>query len=257
MMIIRNIIFCLIIWGFAIAAKSQNYEYVTIPSGKFYPFFADTVKPIDIRGFEIGKTQVTNAQFLEFVKANPKWRKSKVKKIFAEKSYLNHWESDLELGSSVNPDAPVVLVSWFAANAYCKWKGGRLADISEWEYVASASEDKYNAYKDEKFKDKLLKLYERLPKLPLPRTASVFQNKYGVYDMHGLVWEWTRDFNSVIVSADSRTKTNEDGKLFCAAGNIGNVDPSNYSAYVRYSIWSSLQAKFCLRNVGFRCLIEK
>ena len=86
-MIIRNIIFCLIIWGFAIAAKSQNYEYVAIPSGKFYPFFADTVKPIDIRGFEIGKTQVTNAQFLEFVKANPKWRKSKVKKIFAEKSF--------------------------------------------------------------------------------------------------------------------------------------------------------------------------
>jgi formylglycine-generating enzyme required for sulfatase activity len=232
----------------------SKIEWISIPSGEFYPFFADTVKPITIDGFFISSTQITNSQFLRFVKSNPKWRRSKIKTIFAESSYLHYWESDTTLGINAPPNAPVVAVSWFAASAYCTWVGGRLPDMSEWEYVASASKNKKNAYNDESFSSTLLRMYEKLPKIPLPNVGEKFKNYYGVFDMHGLVWEWTRDFNSVIVSTDSREKTNQDGKLFCAAGSIGNVDPSNYSAFVRYSMWSSLQAKFCLRNLGFRCV---
>lgn len=239
------------------AEPPSKIEWISIPSGEFYPFFADTVKPIRIDGFFISSTQITNAQYLRFVKANSKWRRSKIKPIFAESNYLGYWEADTVLGKDAPPNAPVVMVSWFAANAYSKWVGGRLADMSEWEYVASASTTKSNAYNDNSFSNTLLKMYEKLPKIPLPDVGVRFRNYYGVYDMHGLVWEWTRDFNSVIVSTDSRDKTNQDGKLFCAAGSIGNVDPSNYSAFVRYSMWSSLQAKFCLRNIGFRCVKDK
>ncbi|PKL80061.1 MAG: hypothetical protein CVV25_05645 [Ignavibacteriae bacterium HGW-Ignavibacteriae-4] len=250
--------FILLAGSSVIMAEPQSkIEWISIPSGKFYPFFADTIKPIEIDGFFISSTQITNAQFLRFVKTNPKWRRSKIKAIFAESNYLGYWESDTVLGKDAPPNAPVVMVSWFAANAYSKWVGGRLADMSEWEYVASASTTKLNAYNDNSFSTILLRMYEKLPKIPLPNVGEKFKNAYAVYDMHGLVWEWTRDFNSVIVSTDSREKTNQDGKLFCAAGSIGNVDPSNYSAFVRYSMWSSLQAKFCLRNLGFRCVKDK
>ena len=240
-----------------IAEPPSKIEWKSIPSGDFFLFFADTVKPIKIDGFFITETQITNAQFLEFVKANPKWRRSKIKSLFAESSYLKYWKSDTVLGKQAPPNAPVVMVSWFAASAYCNWLGGRLADMSEWEYVASASKTSKNAYNSDEFSSTLLKMYEKLPKIPLPNVGQRFKNAYGVYDMHGLVWEWTRDFNSVIVSTDSREKTNQDGKLFCAAGSIGNVDPSNYSAFVRYSMWSSLQAKYCIRNLGFRCVKDK
>jgi formylglycine-generating enzyme required for sulfatase activity len=247
-------IFLLVGCSVLLSEPPSKIEWISIPSGEFYPFFADTVKPITIDGFFISSTQITNSQFLRFVKSNPKWRRSKIKTIFAESSYLHYWESDTTLGINAPPNAPVVAVSWFAASAYCTWVGGRLPDMSEWEYVASASKNKKNAYNDESFSSTLLRMYEKLPKIPLPNVGEKFKNYYGVYDMHGLVWEWTRDFNSVIVSTDSREKTNQDGKLFCAAGSIGNVDPSNYSAFVRYSMWSSLQAKFCLRNLGFRCV---
>ena len=235
-------------------SSKSKIEWVKIQSGKFYPFFADTVRPIEVNSFYIMKTQVTNKQFLEFVKENKKWQRSNVPTIFAEKNYLAHWESDTVLGANVNPDAPVVLVSWFAAKAYADWIGGRLADMGEWEYVGSASKEVKNAYNKESFKDFLLRKYERLPKLPLPSANEGWTNYYGVSNMHGLVWEWTRDFNSVIVSNDSRSKSNQDGKLFCAAGSIGNVDPSNYSAFVRYSMWSSLEGNYCQKNVGFRCV---
>jgi len=235
-------------------SPKNNIKWIEIKPGDFYPFFADTVKPISINGFFIMETQVTNGQFLEFVKQNKKWQKSNVPAIFADENYLNHWESDTKLGSNVNPDAPVVLISWFAAKAYADWVGARLADMSEWEYIGSASKDKANAYDEQSYSDFILKKYERLPKLPLPSVNEGWTNYYGVKNMHGLVWEWTRDFNSVIVSKDSRSKTNQDGKLFCAAGSIGNVDPSNYSAFVRYSMWSSLKGSYCQKNVGFRCV---
>lgn len=255
MLNIIKILFFLIILGIsALKADSPDDKWVQIPSGKFYPFFADTTIPLEINSFKIMSTQVTNADYLEFVKKNPKWQRSKIKKIFAEKTYLSYWESDTVLGTKANPQAPVVMISWFAANAYCEWKGGRLADIREWEYVASASKTKKNSYQDEKFSTVLLGLYENMPKIPLPNVGERFKNYYGVYDMHGLVWEWTRDFNSVIISSDSRDKSNVNGKFFCAAGSIGSVDPNNYAAFVRYSIWSSLKAKFCLKNLGFRCV---
>lgn len=247
-------LFVIFILGLSVSKADTPNNWVKIPSGRFYPFFADTTVPVDIESFQIMTTQVTNADYLEFVKKNPQWRRSKIKKLFAEKTYLNYWQSDTILGPMANPNAPVVMVSWFAANAYCSWKGGRLADIREWEYVASASKTKKYSYKDESFSTELLGMYERMPKLPLPNVGERFKNYYGVYDMHGLVWEWTRDFNSVIISSDSRDKSNVNGKFFCAAGSIGSVDPNNYSAFVRYSIWSSLKAKFCLKNVGFRCV---
>lgn len=240
--------------AFVVNAKAPTEKWVKIPAGNFYPFFSDTVRPVKVDAFTMMDRQVTNAEFLDFVKKNPEWQRSKIKRIFAEKSYLKYWKSDTVLGENVNPNAPVVMVSWFAAKAYCKWKGGRLANIAEWEYVASANKKAINQYGDKDFSSKILVMYERMPKMPLPDVGERFKNYFGVYDMHGLVWEWTLDFNSVMISNDSRAKSNVDGGLFCAAGSIGNVNPTNYAAFMRYSIWSSLKAQYCLKNLGFRCI---
>ncbi len=36
--------------------------------------------------------------------------------------------------------------------------------------------------------------------------GSVYQNTYGVWDMHGLVWEWVYDFNSIVMNNDGRNQ---------------------------------------------------
>ena len=78
---------------------------------------------------------VTNAEFLEFVKKNPKWKRSQVKKLFADETYLKDWIDDETPGANQLPKSPVTNVSWFAAKNYCECEGKRLPTVDEWEYV--------------------------------------------------------------------------------------------------------------------------
>jgi hypothetical protein len=73
---------------------------------------------------------VTNAQYRDFLEKNPQWQRSKIKGIFAQKSYLVAWKSDLDF-SPLDPEAPVTNVSWFAAKKYCECQGERLPTIDE------------------------------------------------------------------------------------------------------------------------------
>src|SRR6478609_6350315 len=113
-----------------------------IPAGIYRPLFVrpDEAKEVPVGAFLVGIHPVTNAEFLEFVRENPKWQRSAVKRLFTDKGYLQHWQGDLDVGGEVTERAqqPVTNVSWFAAKAYCGWKGGRLPTTAEWEMLGAA-----------------------------------------------------------------------------------------------------------------------
>jgi len=124
--------------------------------------------------FEIGATQVTNAEYAKFepppLRDDPKF---------------NH------------PDQPVVAVSWFDAMRYCEWAGMRLPTEAEWEYAARGG-----------LEGKLYPWGDELPPLTgswalgsagqdRPRPVSPEQpNGYGLYDMCTNVHEWCSDWFS-------------------------------------------------------------
>jgi formylglycine-generating enzyme required for sulfatase activity len=99
-------------------AKASSKELL-LPSGNYLPFFSpksskdkrsshDAVKkPVSVQSFWMDVYPVTNGDFLNFVKSNPDWRRSKVSRIFADDSYLKHWKSDLAVKSSKDLNRPV------------------------------------------------------------------------------------------------------------------------------------------------------
>jgi len=227
-------------------------KMAVVPAGNYQTFFVTkSNKPIAVAAFKMDEHAVTNLEFLEFVKVNPQWRRAKVNRLFADTNYLHHWKSDLEIGEKNKNiyNSPVVNVSWFAAEAYCKWKNKRLPTIAEWELAAKGTPKniKFNS-----LTDYILEWYRR-PNLPvLPNVKSTYENQFGLYDMNGLIWEWTFNFNSFIASKDSRGSDEDELKNFCA-GALNVVDKSDYATYLRFSYRGSLKGNFCIANLGFRC----
>ncbi|MEC3905888.1 formylglycine-generating enzyme family protein [Tamlana sp. 2201CG12-4] len=228
-------------------------KMVAIKGGTYIPLYGRDSLKVTISDFEMDVYPVTNKAFLEFVLKYPKWQRSQVKKLFADGNYLIDWDSDTKLNQSQSLDAPVTNISWFAAKDYCECQGKRLATIDEWEYVAMANKTMPDARQLESYNKYILGWYEK-PKTFNNAIGSTFKNYWNVYDLHGLVWEWTLDFNSVLVSGESRKDVDKDNNLFCGSAAVGATDLMNYAAFMRYAIRGSLKAKYAMKNLGFRCV---
>ena len=148
-------------------------------------------------------------------------------------------------------------VSWFAAQAYCEAQGARLPTWLEWEYAAAADETRKDARTDPAWRERILTWYSRPSNAPLASVGSAAANVYGVQDLHGLVWEWTEDYASMLVSGDSREQKSQDRLKFCGAGAIGMDDRENYTVLMRVAMLSALEADDVTSNLGFRCAVSK
>lgn len=240
----------------AIAAASSSPErqarsdapqgMVYVAGGVYEPLYADREGEgvEDVAPFYLGRHPVTNAEFLAFLEDEPSWRRSQVPSIFAEAGYLNQWRDDLDFGPDSLADRPVVNVSWFAAHAYAEWRGMRLPTTAEWELAASAppagGEGQAGPW------------YSRPASDPLPAVGTTGCNSWEVCDLNGLVWEWVEDFNSALVTGESRNNNDMDLTLFCGSAVVGASDFENYAAFLRFGFRSGLEAPYAVSSLGFR-----
>jgi formylglycine-generating enzyme len=206
-----------------------------IPAGSYRPFFRGKLEAgvIATRPFLLDSQPVTRAAFLEFVRRRPEWRRSSIKALFAEKSYLSDWPSELDAGS---PEEPVLYVSWFAARAFCADQGARLPSVVEWERAASLERPDAEASGSAPF--------------AFAMAGPGAADRQGPL-VFGALWEWVSDFDAVPVAGDP-SAAERAGSLFCGDG-VRSTDARNYGAFLRYSFRSSLKANYALKNLGFRC----
>jgi len=196
---------------------------------------------------------VTNGEFLAFVRAMPKWRKSRVSPLFADVGYLGDWTGDLELGTRAPADSPVVRVSWFAARAYATWARKRLPTTAEWERAASTGFSRERGADEAEYRNAALGWFATSTPEVFPAASAGRPNFYGARNLLTLVWEWVDDFNTALVTGESRADTGLERTLFCGAGAADARDLTNYPAFMRAGFRSSLRASYVVPNLGFRC----
>ena len=172
-------------------------EMVLIPAGKFQmgsvaPAADSDEKPVhtvSIDAFYIDKYQVTNAQYKQFVLANPRWQKNRIDSAFHNGNYLKEWNGNDYPSGKANH--PVVSVSWYGAMAYAQWAGKRLPTEAEWEYAARGGLiGKKYLWGD------VIDLRKANYGRNVDDTTPVDKyppNGYGLYNMAGNVWEWCLD----------------------------------------------------------------
>jgi formylglycine-generating enzyme required for sulfatase activity len=122
------------------------------------------------------------------------------------------WEAAIADGLTVNPPRehaqessrlPVVNVSWDDALQYGAWlsdrmgKTIRLPSEAEWEYACRANGSSTFSFGETLNQKQACCRFAAMPEHSLPKgpvpVGSFPPNSFGLYEMHGNVWEWTMD----------------------------------------------------------------
>lgn len=253
----RLCIIFFVMYMFSFSSKSNSLnDMVPISSGYYTPFLkssSDISEITYVNSFMINKYPITNFEFEKFILDNPKWHYSNLASIFADKNYLSHWR-DVDISLIYN--YPVIYVSWFSADAYCSYIGGRLPTIDEWEYVANAGIDTLDCRDEINYFQNILDWYIASQVNGLIDISKMQKNYWGVFGLHGVVWEWVSDFNSVILLNTDAEGGGLEEVLYCGATATSAVNPIDYVAFMRFAFRNTLEANYTSSSLGFRCVLD-
>ncbi len=231
--------------------KKNYYDMIFIPGGEYFSLLKDNNKNEYVNSFLIDKYPVTNKNFKKFIKLNSFWKKKNVKSIFADENYLIHW-SENEFKKIKNN--PVTYISWFAAETYCLFFNKRLPNLNEWEYVANSGKLSINEIFYSYYLNEILNWYIS-DQLNFGINFKTMKNNFfDVFGMHGLIWEWVFDFNSIILINTDAEGGDLEELLFCGGSSTEFINPFDYVSFMRFAFRNSLEAKYTLINLGFRCV---
>jgi len=145
---------------------------------------------VTVSSFRMDRYEVTNSRFAQFVSAHAEWSRARLPAEMQNGRYLEHWTDATY--PPAKADHPVTFVTWHAAQAFCRWAGGRLPSEAEWEYAARAGRDLEFPWGDE-LPSPARANYSATGVGDTRPVASYLPNAFGLYDMAGNVWELLLD----------------------------------------------------------------
>lgn len=244
-------------------ARSNPIEpYAAVPGGGFRSVLPEeaAAAAAHVAPYALQRLPVTNGEYLDFVRAHPEWQRGQVPAKLADSQYLQHWYRPLEPGPQARADQPVTHVSWFAAQAYCESRRAQLPTWIEWEFAAAADEHVADARHDPAWRQTILATLTRSPGSPLAAVGLKPANLYGIHDLHGLVWEWVADFDTLFAPRAQAAHEHAgmamgpgDTAMSCGAAALSVSDPENYPMILRLAVLSSLNKNSTTADLGFRC----
>lgn len=227
------------------------------------------VHRVTVAAFSIGRFEVTNEKFAEFVRKTGHVTDP-------ERSRVGwHWDGTWREVRGADwrhprgPDStidgldrhPVVQVSWNDAAAYCRWRGARLPTEAEWERAARGTGGRVYPWGDESPRGRASYGSDTCcgaddgDGFLYTATVGAFprgRSPFGVDDLAGNVWEWVEDWfgagfyaRSPVLDPVHRVATS---RKVIRGGGWGND-----AAGLRSTLRHANPPDIGLSMVGFRC----
>jgi iron(II)-dependent oxidoreductase len=196
------------------SAAGDGPSSVRVPAGGFLlgdpglGFAYDNERPrheLHLPAYSIDRTPVTNAAFALFVEDGGYGeREAWSREGFAWKESEGierplYWTDDgrerrFDRVEPIDPDMPVMHVSWYEADAYARWAGKRLPTEAEWEKAASWDREEGRSRRYPWGDEPPTRERANLDALmfgPAPAGTLAGETPAGVASMLGDCWEWT------------------------------------------------------------------
>jgi formylglycine-generating enzyme required for sulfatase activity len=191
--------------------EKYDITMIYIPPGKFKMGSddgADNEKPpheVDLDGYWIGKTEVTNAQYVEFLNDSKIDHKNGCQgkpcidtDKESEYSHIKGTKGNYHVVPAYEKH-PVIKVSWYGAIEYCKWlskKTGLKFDLpteAQWEKAARGQDKRKYPWGSREPDKNLANFDGNIGKTTPVGSYPAGASPYGLLDMAGNVWEWCSD----------------------------------------------------------------
>ena len=228
---------------------------------------------VTLNSYSMSAYEVTNTQFIEFLNSiGCDALGSFNDAVYGNVEYIDMDDYDCAIdhdgtsfyfgGSTYAPtaDCPVIEVTWYGANAYAQWAGGRLPTEAEWEVaargaaVAQAAGTYSDTYAGTNSSSQLgdYAWYNSNSSSHTHTVGTKLPNEIGLYDMNGNVWEWCSDwYQSNYPSGTNNPIGATTGSIRIIRGGGWNHSSSNCGLSIRSS-FNPFSSHYIL---GFRFVI--
>jgi formylglycine-generating enzyme len=262
------------------SSNPLNIATVQIPAGTFTMgspinevdrFDDERQHQVTLSAFRMSKYEITNARYAAFLNTKSIGSDGRYTAgvfptqtlIWASSGHYDwglHYTSEQWIPVAGYENHPVINVTWYGATEFATYAGGILPTEAQWEYACRGNTNTPfnvgNCLSNVQANYNWLLPYSictnTITTCPgTTQTAGTYSvNAYGLYDMHGNVWEWCSDWYGTYPATTQSNPTGETTGMsrvfrgggwngnarFCRSAYRGNYYPESYSNFIGFRI---------------------